>query len=217
MIQTRLLIVDDHSIVRKGIVMFLQTEPSVEIVGEAEDGEDAIRQAGNLKPDVILMDLVMPGADGIEAIAKIKRCLPNIKIIALTTFDDENRVSAAMEAGADGYLLKNADGEALLQAVKAVQRGEMPLDPSVTRYLVERRTKQNGTNGHGHLTEREKEVLNLVSKGLSNQAIGEALHLSTGTVKVHVSNILSKLNVASRTKAAMLAIQRGLVSPGEDE
>ena len=213
MSQTRLLIVDDHAIVRKGILMFLKTSPSIQIIGEAEDGHDAIRKAKSLRPDVILMDLVMPGVDGIEAITELKHHLPQTKIIVLTTFSDESKFSAAMAAGADGYMLKDADGDALLQAIQAAQRGDMPLHPSVTRHLVA--SVKNGPdikNGTTRLTEREKEVLRLVAKGWGNQAIAQALNLSTGTVKVHVSNILGKLNVASRTEAAMSAIQTGIIS-----
>ena len=213
--QTRLLIVDDHAIVRKGILMFLRTEPSVQIVGEAEDGEDGIRLAKRLQPDVILMDLVMPGVDGIEAITQLKLCLPNTKIIVLTTFNERDKFHAAMEAGADGYLLKDADGDALLQAIDAVQQGNMPLHPGVTHHLVKGMTKKNGSNGNGKLTDREKEVLQLVAKGWSNEKVAHALNLARGTVKVHVSNILSKMNVSSRLEAAMLAIKQGLISPDD--
>jgi DNA-binding NarL/FixJ family response regulator len=209
------MVTDDHAIVRKGILMFLDTEPSVKIVGEAGDGQEAIRKALQLKPDVILMDLVMPQGDGIEAIAELKQRLPEIKIIVLTTFDDEERVKAAMKAGADGYLLKDADGEALLQAIQIVQQGGMPLHPSITNQLVKNLTASVDTNGQTPLTDREKEVLQLVAKGLSNKAVAEELSISKGTVKVYMSNILGKLNVSSRTEAAMRAIQMGLVSPGQ--
>lgn len=207
----RLLIADDHSIVRKGILMFLKTERSVQIIGEAESGRDAVRQARDLKPDVVLMDLVMPNGDGIEATAKLKKELPHIKIIILSTFKKEEDVRTVMAAGADGYLLKDADGEALLQAIQVVQHGDMPLHPSVARHLVQGGAKKNGVNGNSHLTGREKEVLELVATGLSNKAIAETLNLSKGTVKIHVSNILGKLHVASRTEAAMVAMQNGLI------
>jgi DNA-binding NarL/FixJ family response regulator len=209
--QTRLLIVDDHEIVRKGIQMFLNTAPSIHIVGEAESGWDAVRKAKELQPDVILMDLVMPQGDGIEAIAELRRSPSQVKIVVLTTFGDEARVIAAVKAGANGYLLKDANGETLLQAIQAVQRGGMPLHPSVTRYLL-KDVSPPQSNGHTHLTEREKEILKLVTRGLSNKEIAQILKLSDGTVKVHVSNILSKLNVASRTEAATWALQMGLVS-----
>jgi DNA-binding NarL/FixJ family response regulator len=217
MIQTRVLIVDDHAVVRKGILMFLKTEPTIEIIGEAEDGHDALRQAKNLQPDVILMDLVMADGDGIEAITEIKNYLPKIKIIVLTTFNDESKFNAAMRAGADGYLLKDADGEALLHAIDAVKRGDLPLHSAVTRYLIRGATKTSNEASNGQLTGREQEVLTLIAKGMSNQTIAQILHLSKGTVKVHVSNILGKLQATSRTEAAMAALQKGLISPEEGE
>jgi NarL family two-component system response regulator LiaR len=217
MTYTRVLIVDDHAVVRKGIQMFLATEPSIQVVGEAGDGQEAIRKAKNLQPDVILMDLVMPQGNGIQAIAKIKRRVPNVKIIVLTTFKDQARVNAAIQAGADGYLLKDADGDALLQAIHAVQRGDVPLHPHIARHLVSSITKHQDVNGIGCLTEREKEVLRLVAKGLSNRAVAQALNLSEGTARVHVSNILGKLGASSRTEAAVRALQMGLISPNEDD
>lgn len=208
----RVLIVDDHAVVRKGVQMIVSTEPLIQIVGEANNGQDAVRQVKDLQPDVILMDLVMPHKDGIEAIAEIKRNDPDVKIIVLTTFEDEEKIKAAMHAGVDGYLLKDADGEALLQAIQAVRKGDMPLHPRVARYLFKGTKRPNDTNGTGHLTPREKEVLELVAKGLSNKEVAQALHLSEGTVKVHVSNILGKLDASSRTEAAVWAAQMGLIS-----
>jgi DNA-binding NarL/FixJ family response regulator len=209
---TRILIVDDHAIVRRGIQMLLDTDPSIHIVGEAEDCQDAVGKAKRLQPDVILMDLVIPQGGGIEAIEKIKRDSPNFKIIVLTTFGDEPRVKAAMEAGADGYLLKDADGDALLQAVHAAQKGDMPIHPHVAHHLVRHFTKREEMKGSGSLTEREKEILRLVSQGLSNKAIAQDLSLSVGTVKVHVSHILDKLGVSNRTEATMRALQMGLIT-----
>jgi NarL family two-component system response regulator LiaR len=213
---TRVLIVDDHAIVRRGIQMFLDTDTSIQIVGEAEDCQDAVRKAKNLQPDVILMDLVMPKGDGVEAIAEIKRHSPDPKIIVLTTFADEPRVKAAMEAGADGYLLKDADGEALLRAVHTAKEGDMPIHPHVAHHLVRNFTKREVTDGNKSLTEREKEILRLVSQGLSNKAIAQDLSLSVGTVKVHISHILGKLGVSNRTEASMRALQMGLVTQVED-
>ncbi|MCB0155866.1 MAG: response regulator transcription factor [Anaerolineae bacterium] len=195
--------------------MFLKTEPAIEIIGEAEDGHDAVRQAKCLQPDVILMDLVMANGGGIEAITELKEALPHIKIIVLTTFSDEGNFNAAIKAGADGYLLKDADGEALLDAIEAAKRGDMPLHPGVTRHLMRGVTNAHKDSHSGQLTGREQEVLSLVAKGMSNHAIALTLHLSKGTVKVHVSNILSKLQATSRTEAAMVAIQLGLISPSE--
>lgn len=213
---TRVLIVDDHAVVRRGIQMFLETDPFIQVVGEAEDCQDAVRKAISLQPDVILMDLVMPHGDGIEAIAEIKRHSPDLKVVVLTTFGDESRVRAAMEAGADGYLLKDADGAALLQAVHAVQQGDMPIHPRVVQHLVTNFAKRDDANENKCLTEREKEILQLVSQGLSNKAIAQTLCLSAGTVKVHVSNILEKLGVSNRTEASVLALQMGLISSTED-
>jgi NarL family two-component system response regulator LiaR len=214
--ETRVLIVDDHAVVRRGIQMFLETDPCIQVVGEAEDCQDAVRKAKSVQPDVILMDLVMPHGDGIEAIAEIKRHDPDLKIVVLTTFGDKARVRAAMEAGANGYLLKDADGAVLLQAVHAVQRGDMPIHPRVTQYLVTNLAKRDDANGNKSLTGREKQILRLVSQGLSNKAIAQTLCLSAGTVKVHVSNILEKLGVSNRTEASVLALQMGLISPSED-
>lgn len=208
---TRLLIVDDHIITRKGIFMFLSTEPGIEIVGEAESGPEAVWRARALHPDVILLDLVMPQGDGLEAIPHLKQDLPDVKIIVLTTFDDESRVKAALKAGANGFLLKDANGETLLQAIHAVQNGGIPLHPIIAKYLL-KETYQHDHNGHTYLTRREKSVLQLVARGLSNKEIAHKLHLSEGTVKTHVSNILTKLNMVSRTEAAAWAIQVGLVS-----
>ena len=193
--------------------MLLNTDCSIQIVGEAGDGREAVRQAESLCPDVILMDLVMPRGDGVEAIAELKHAIPHVKIIVLTTFGDEPRAKAAMEAGADGFLLKDADGDALLQAIYAVQQGDMPIHPQVAQKLVRSFTKHAGMNCSKPLTEREKQVLCLMSQGLSNKAISQALTLSEGTVKVHVSNILGKLNASSRTEASVRALQAGLVSP----
>jgi NarL family two-component system response regulator LiaR len=213
---TRVLIVDDHAVVRRGIQMFLDTDPSVQIVGEAENCQDAVRKARSLKPDVILMDLVMPNGDGVEAIARIKHDDSDPKIIVLTTFGDDMRVRAAMEAGADGYLLKDADGEVLLQAVHAAEQGDVPMHPHIAQHLIKGLTKREDNNGNRFLTEREKEILQLISRGLSNKAIAQTLDLSAGTVKVHVSNILGKLNVSNRTEASIRALQLGLISSAED-
>jgi len=214
--QIGLLIVDDHVVVRKGIEMIVNTIPSIQIVGEAEDGLSAVRQAASLQPDVILMDLVMPDGDGIDAIAEIKRDYPHIKIIVLTTYEDKLRINAAIDAGADGYLLKNADGKELLQAIQQVQQGAMPLNPRVARQLLKNDTAGRHVNGDIYLTPRELDVLQLVAQGLNNKEIGQTLHLSESTVKVYVSKILRKLNVVSRTEAAVKAMQLDLV-PAADK
>ncbi|RME42358.1 MAG: DNA-binding response regulator [Caldilineae bacterium] len=213
MMPTRVLIVDDHYFVRKGIQMFLNTEPSIQVVGEASDCKEAFEQAQALRPDVILMDLSMPKGDGIETISRIKQKLPATKIIVLTMYEHEAKVRAAiLEAGADGYLLKDADERALLQAIQSAQRDELPLHPRVARHLLADTSRHAAPAPAGaSLTEREREVLQLVARGLNNNAIAEALQISRGTVKIHVSNILGKLNVSSRTEAAVQAVQMGLV------
>jgi len=215
--QIRVLIVDDHVVVRKGLQMIANTEPTIKVVGEAKNGQQAIDQMEQLQPDVILMDIVMPGEDGISVAGKIKNDHPNVKIIVLTTFEDDKKIDAAMEVGADGYLLKDADGESLLQAIQAVQRGEMPLHPRVARYLFRGEPMHTDNNKIKLLTEREKEVLHFVAKGWSNKEVANTLSLTEGTVKVHVSNILGKLSVSSRTEAAVLAAQVGLVSLDQGE
>ncbi len=215
MSQTRVLIVDDYVVVRKGIQSVLSAEPSISVVGEAEDGEEAISKAKSLRPDVILMDLVMPGGGGSVAIAEIKRRFPAIKIIVLTSFEDDAKIDAAMEAGADGYLLKDVGRHALVQAIRRVQQGDLPLAPRVARHLVRSTVKSHDTRRYKPLTKREGEVLRLVAKGLGNRAVAEALNIGEGTVKAHVANILHKLNVSSRTEAAVWALQAGLVLPEE--
>jgi len=219
--QIRVLIADDHAVVRKGIQMITNTEPSILVIGEARDGADAVQQTRHLDPDVVLMDLVMPHKNGIDAIAEIKQSCPNTKIIVLTTFEDDERIEAAIGSGADGYLLKDADGEFLLQAIQSVYKGDMPLHPRIARHLFKNDSAQNNTKNEAAnkldpLTEREREVLQLVAKGLSNKEIAQKLHLTTGTVKVHVSHILGKLNVSRRTEAAVLAVQMGLIPPEEN-
>jgi NarL family two-component system response regulator LiaR len=205
--QCRILIVDSHGLARKGIQMLLNSDPSVQVVGEAKDAQDAVHKAKLLQPDIILMDLMASPKHGAETIVEIKRCIPSIKVIVVTAFDDEGRINAALEAEANGYLLKeDTDSDALLRAIGAAQEGGLPLHPRVARYLVR-------GMAIARLTEREREVLQMVARGLSNRAVAQALGIREGTVKAHVSNILGKLNVSSRTEAAVWAVQAGLVSP----
>jgi DNA-binding NarL/FixJ family response regulator len=206
----RVLIVDDHAIVRKGIRMLLESEAAIQVVGEAENGYEALLQVKNYYPDVVLMDLVMPQEDGIGATFSIKREYPEVKVIVLTTFNDSFKITAALKAGVDGYLLKDADGEALLQAIQAVKRGGMPLHPAIANYIREALEQADILNSCT-LTEREKEVLQLVAKGLSNKEVAYTLSLTEGTVRVYVSHIFDKLNVSSRTEAAIQAARMGLV------
>ncbi len=209
----RVLVVDDHPVVRKGIQMYISTEPTIDLVGEAKDGESAVQQVKRLLPDVVIMDLLMPHKDGVTAIAEIKRNFPQVKVIVLTTFEHNEQVNAAIEAGADGYLLKDADGEVLLQAIKATKLGDMmPLDCRVARCLLHDAAGHAAPRQSACLTEREQEVLALLAQGLSNRVIAEALSLAEGTIKIYVSRILSKLRVSSRTEAALRAVQLGLVA-----
>ncbi|MCB0191127.1 MAG: response regulator transcription factor [Anaerolineae bacterium] len=209
---TTLLIVDDHTVVRKGIQMIVSTEPSIKVIGEAADGPQAFEQVKALRPDIVLMDLLMPNDGGLKAITKIKKSFPTTKIIVLTTYVDKQKVTEAMSAGADGYLLKEVDGQALLDAILHVRQGEMPLHPKAVTYLFKNEPINNAIQAEtAQLTEREMDVLKLVSEGLTNKEIAHDLNLSIGTIKVHVSNILSKLQVTSRTAASVRATQSKLI------
>ena len=214
--QIRVLIVDDQLIARKGIQMFLSTDPSIQIVGEAENGQDAVCLAKSLEPDVILMDLLMPEGAGIEAIAEIKRLIPGAKVIVLTMSGDEIGFMTAMKAGADGYLLKRADGDELLQAIHAAQRGDVPLDPRIASYQPRYSQEYENTRTYKPLTAREKEVLQLLARGLTTNDLAQELGLSESTVKTHTRNIFTKLNVSTRTEAIAIAVRIGLFSPDKD-
>lgn len=212
--RTRVLLVDDHAVVRRGLRGFLGLLDDLEIVGEAEDGDEAIRLAEETKPDVILMDLVMPCCDGMTATAEIKRRQPDVEIVALTSFIEEGRVVAALEAGATGYLLKDASADEVADAVRAAHAGEMRLDPAVSRLLAERLRRSRAGAGSGPaepLTARELDVLGLVGRGLSNKEIAAELVITERTARTHVSNILGKLGLASRTQAALYAVEHDLV------
>jgi len=214
--QIRVLIVDDQLVARKGIQMFLSTDPSIQIVGEADNGQDAVRQVKSLQPDVILMDLLMPEGAGIEAIAEIKRFLPDVKVVVLTMSGDEIGFMTAMKAGADGYLLKRADGEELIQAIHAAQRGDVPLDPHIAPYQPRYFEKYGNTSTYMPLTAREKEILQLLARGLTTNDLAQELELSESTVKTHTRNIFTKLNVSTRTEAIAVAVRIGLISPDKD-
>jgi two-component system, NarL family, response regulator LiaR len=202
------LIVDDHAVVRQGLKMFLMLDKELEIVGEAADGQDALTQARILRPDVVLMDLIMPVMDGITAIKNIRSELPAIEVIALTTFLEDPLVVNAIKVGAIGYLLKDVQANDLCQAIKAAAAGQVQLSPQVAaRLMHEIRLPDNPET----LTDRETEVLRLLAIGKSNREISADLYLGETTVKTHVSNILAKLGVSSRTQAALFAIGIGLV------
>jgi len=209
----RVLVADDHAIVRKGIRALLATEPAIEVVGEAENGREAVTEAEKLQPDVILMDLVMPEMDGIEAICRITARQPEARILVLTSFAADDKVFPAIKAGALGYLLKDSGPEELVQAIHQVYRGESSLHPTIARKLLHELSRPSERPPTPEpLTEREVEVLRLVARGQSNQEIADQLVISEATVRTHVSNILGKLHLASRTQAALYALREGLAS-----
>jgi len=200
------LIADDHAIVRKGICALLATEPGIEVVGEARDGQEAIAEAKRLQPDVILMDLVMPEMDGVEATRHITARQPEVRILVLTSFAGDDKVFPAIRAGALGYLLKDSGPEELVQAIQQVHQGEASLHPAIARKVLQELSHPSEReSGAGLLTEREVEVLRLVARGQSNREISERLTISEATVRTHVSKILTKLNLSSRTQAALYA------------
>ena len=210
--EIKVLIADDHTVVRKGIRALLETEPGITVVGEAADGEDAIHKALALKPDVILMDLVMPKLDGVQAIKELREKLPEIKVLVLTSFAEDRRIVAAIEAGALGYLLKDSSPEDLVRAIREVHRGESSLHPKVAQQLIKKLRRPAEEPEREELTARERKVLALIARGLSNREIARELSISEPTVRTHVSNILRKLGLKSRTQAALYALKEGLAS-----
>jgi NarL family two-component system response regulator LiaR len=206
----RVLIADDHPVVRQGLRTFLELQDDIEIVGEAADGEQAVALVEQLVPDVVLMDLVMPNVDGIEAIRRVRAKSPATKVIVLTSFADDRMVFPAVKAGAAGYLLKDAKPQELVTAIRTVYRGEALLHPTIAAKLMQEYAEGGPGATAKSLTERELEVLRHLARGMSNKEIAEALVLSEKTVKTHVSNILQKLHLADRTQAALYAVKQGL-------
>jgi NarL family two-component system response regulator LiaR len=208
----RVLLVDDHAVVRSGLSAFLLAFDDLELVGEAGSGEEAVRLCDRLQPDVVLMDLAMPGMDGAQATHAIREKCPAIQVIALTSFKEKELVEGVMEAGAIGYLLKNVSADELARAIREAHAGRPTLAPEAAQALIQatRRSPQIGFD----LTEREREVLALLVEGLNNPEIADRLVVSRSTVKFHVSSILSKLGVASRTEAVSVALQHDLVQLG---
>lgn len=205
------LIVDDHEMVRIGVSAYLSTQKDIHIVAEAKNGKEAVEKALQLRPDIILMDLVMDGIDGIEATRQIINEWPEAKIIVVTSFIDDDKVYPALEAGAKSYLLKTSNAKEIAKAIRSTYNGQSILEPEVTDKLMTKMTKTKSDTLHDQLTEREKEVLLLMAEGKTNQEIAEQLYISIKTVKVHVSNVLSKLQVQDRTQAVVYAFQHGIV------
>ncbi len=205
----RLLIVDDHSVVREGLRGFLRLQDGIEVVGEAAGAGEAVRAAGEVSPDVVLLDLVMPEGDGIGAIRRLLEAAPGVQVLVLTSFADDAQIFAALAAGAAGYLLKDIDPHALADAIRDVHMGRPALHPLVASRLMRR--EASSRPAHGDLTAREGDVLRLVVEGLANKQIAQRLGIGEKTVKTHVSRVLGKLGVADRTQAAVLAIREGLV------
>ena len=213
----RILIADDHAIVREGLRALIETEPDLELAGEAADGFEAVRLQQALRPDITLLDLVMPRMDGLAALAEIRQGDPEARILVLTSFAEDDRVFPAIMAGALGYLLKDASPQELLKAIRDVAGGEASLHPAIARRVIRELNRPHDVHPAAEpLTERESQVLILVAEGLSNQEIAARLVISERTVRTHVSNILGKLHLANRTQAARFALREGLAKL-EDE
>jgi two-component system, NarL family, response regulator LiaR len=205
------MLVDDHAIVRQGLRTYLELQPDIEVVGEAGDGNAAVTMARDKLPDIILMDLVMPNSDGVEATRAVTTVSPSTKVIVLTSFSEDEKVFASIKAGAQGYLMKDVLPQDLVKAIRTVHRGEAQLDPEIARKLMQEFTNPQPAAPKHDLTERELEVLTLIAHGKSNKEISEDLVLSEKTVKTHVSNILQKLHLSDRTQAAVYALRQKIV------
>jgi DNA-binding NarL/FixJ family response regulator len=206
----RILIADDHHVVRRGLAFFLKTQKDIEIIGEAGNGREAVELARTLNPDLILMDLVMPEMDGIQATKMIKTEIPEIKIMMLTSFSDQDHVIPALEAGASGYQLKDIEPDELIQCIKKIMNGENQLHPKATSHLLANLSNKE-INLIEQLTKRELDVLKEIARGKSNKEIASSLFITEKTVKTHVSNLLGKLELADRTQAALFAVKNQLV------
>lgn len=206
----RVLLVDDHAVVRRGVRSYLVETADIEVVGECESADDALRllRTGEVAPDVVLLDMVMPGMDGVGATAAIGEVAPGARVVILTSFGELERVHAALAKGASGYVLKDASAGDVEAAIRSAVRDEVFLDPVVGRRLAQQAVSP--TTGIRALTAREKDVLRLVARGLNNQAVADELHISERTARTHVSNVLSKLQLTSRTQAALIAVREGL-------
>jgi DNA-binding NarL/FixJ family response regulator len=210
----RVLIVDDHAVVREGLRTFLELQDGIAVAGEAADGADGVAAAERLRPDVVLMDLVMPRLDGVGAMRELRRRLPSARVIVLTSFADDAKLLPAVQAGASGYLLKNAHPREIARAVRAAHAGEALLDPGVAARLLDTMARPDRDAPGESLTRREREVLGLIGRGFSNKRIALELGIAEKTVKTHVGHVLAKLGVPDRTSAALHAVRAGLVPDG---
>jgi NarL family two-component system response regulator LiaR len=210
---TRVLVVDDHKVVREGMQFLLEHEPDIQVVGQCSDGQEGVEAVARLLPSVVLLDLLMPGLDGLNALRQIKAESPTTQVVILISHTGEEHMFDAIEAGATSYLLKTAGAREVIDAVRAAEHGESLLDPSVAARVLEelRGPSRQAPSPVNHLTQREAEVLTLVARGRSNRAIGDQLYIGEKTVKTHISNILAKLHLADRTQAAIYALRKGLV------
>jgi len=219
--KTTVLIVDDHPLLREALRQVFSNQKDMDVVGEAGDGEEAITLVSQLKPDIVVIDIMMPKLDGIEASKQIKKIAPNTAILILTAYDDDNYVLGLLEAGAAGYLLKSARGQDLVEAIRAIQTGESVLHPKIIEKLLKRAVSKSagieGPKASELLSDREMEILKLLATGRSNKQIAEKLCLSLRTVKAHISNIFAKMNVASRSEALVEALKLGLVTLRDTE
>lgn len=206
----RVLLVDDHQVVRRGLRTFLEVQDDIEVVGEAGDGTEGVARTEELRPDIVLMDIRMPGTDGIEALRKLREQDNPVKVLVVTSFTEQRTVVPALRAGASGYVFKDIDPEALADAIRSVHAGHVLLQPEVAEALIAQDDHGGGQGRGTSLTEREREVLALIADGRSNREIARALVLSEKTVKTHVSNILMKLDLADRTQAALWAVRHGV-------
>lgn len=204
-------IADDHAIVRQGLRTYLELQPEIDVVGEAADGQQVLALVKERLPDIVLMDLVMPGLDGVEATRAVRTLSPSTRVIVLTSFSEDEQVFASIKAGAQGYLMKDVLPKDLVRAIKMVHHGEAQLDPEIARKLMQEFTNPKPAAPKHDLTERELEVLTLIAHGKSNKEISEDLVLSEKTVKTHVSNILQKLHLSDRTQAAVYALRQKIV------
>ncbi len=206
-----IVLVDDHAIVRQGLRTYLELQPDIEVVGEASDGNEAVVVVRDSLPDIVLMDLVMPNSDGVEATRAITAMSPSTRVIVLTSFSEDEKVFASIKAGAQGYLMKDVLPQDLVKAIRTVYSGEAQLDPEIARKLMQEFTHPQPVSPRHDLTERELEVLRLIAQGKTNRDIAEDLVLSEKTVKTHVSNILQKLHLSDRTQAAVYALRQKIV------